>query len=211
MKFFESRLLWGGLLILAGAVFLLQNLGILKLGDLFWVVIFGLAGIFFLSLYIQNRVNWWALIPGITLLSLGLLVLLNWVVPSLGEFWGGSIVLGGVGISFVLVYLLERTNWWAVIPGGVLLTLALVAAFDGLSTGLGTAGIFFLGVGLTFAIVALLPNRQGEMRWAWIPAAILLAAGLLFLVSSEEYLGYLWPAALIVLGGILIVRALRRP
>lgn len=210
MKIIESRLLWGGLLILAGVLLLVENLRIFDLGDIFWVILFAVAGIFFISFFIQQRSNWWALIPGITLISLGVLVLLNWLAPEFGDFWGGSIVLGGIGISFLLVYLVERENWWAVIPGGVLLTLALVAALDTFNSGMGTAGVFFLGLGLTFAILALLPNPQGEMRWAWIPAGVLLAAGTVFLFISEDLFVYFWPVALIGVGGLLILRALRR-
>jgi hypothetical protein len=209
MKLLESRILWGVVLVLAGVLFLIDNLGILRLGDLFWVVIFLASGVFFISIFVQNRANWWALIPGFTLLSVGLLVFLNWIAPSLGDLWGGSIVLGGIGLSFFFIYLVERENWWALIPGGVLLTLALVAGLDGLYPGIPTAGIFFLGLGLTFALVALLPTSQGDMRWAWIPGGILLLVGTIFLIAWENMLAYLWPAGLILLGGFLILRAFR--
>jgi len=209
MKLLESRILWGVVLVLAGVLFLTENLGVLHLGDLFWVLIFVASGVFFVSIFVQNRASWWALIPGLTLFSVGLLVFLNWIAPALGDLWGGSIVLGGIGLSFLLVYLVERENWWALIPGGVLLTLALVAGLDELNPGIATAGIFFLGLGLTFALVALLPTPQGEMRWAWIPSGILLLMGTIFLIAWENMLAYLWPAALILLGGFLILRSFR--
>lgn len=209
MKLFESRLLWGGLLILMGVLFLLENLGFYRLSSLFWILVFALAGIFFITVYLQNKQNWWSLIPALTLLSLGLLVLLNWIVPELAEYWGGPIVLGGIGCSFLLVYLVERQNWWAVIPGGVLLTLAVVAALDASGSGFETAGVFFLGIGLTFVLVALLPTPQGDMRWAWIPGGIMLFAGLAFLVASENLLVYVWPLALIGVGALLLFRGLR--
>jgi hypothetical protein len=209
MKFLESRLFWGGLLILAGILFLIQNLGGVRLGDLFWAIVFFLAGLFFSSIFIQSRGNWWALIPSITLLSIGVVVLLYFIAPQLGEIWSRSIVLGGVGLSFLAVYIVERHNWWALIPGGVLLTLAAVAGLDQLNSGLGTAGVFFLGLGLTFALVAILPTPQGHMRWAWIPSGLLLLAGGIFLIASEELLRYFWPVILILFGGFLIFRAFR--
>ncbi|MCZ7552840.1 MAG: hypothetical protein B6D39_02500 [Anaerolineae bacterium UTCFX2] len=210
MKIFESRFLWGGLLILAGLLFLVDNLGIVKLGDLFWLILFIAAGAFFLSMFFQHRSNWWALIPGITLLSLGALTLINRLAPAVGALWGGLIVLGGIGISFIAVYLAERENWWAVIPGGVLLTLALVAGLDARNPSTRTAGIFFLGLGLTFVVLAILPTPQGEMRWAWIPAGILLLAGALFWLAAENLFVYFLPLTLIGFGGFLIWRALRR-
>jgi hypothetical protein len=209
MKILESRILWGGLLVLAGVLFLVQNLGFFRVGDLFWVVLLALAGVFFLSIFLQNRANWWPIIPGLTLISVGVIVLMNWISPDHGERWSGSIILGGIGLSFALIYLIARQNWWAIIPAGVLFTLALIAGLEEFFPAFGTAGLFFLGLGLTFALVALLPNPQGDMRWAWIPGGILLLIGSIFLVAGENLLVYVWPVILILAGGLFIVRALR--
>lgn len=209
MKWLESRVLWGSLLILGGVLFLLQNLGILPLGDVFWVIVVGLGGLFFLSFFLQSRGNWWALIPAFTLLSITALILFNQFAPGVSGNWGGSIILGGIGLSFWAIYLVERANWWALIPGGVLLTLSATVGLEQLFPGLGTAGVFFLGMGLTFALVAALPNPQGEMRWAWIPAGILLLMGVLFMAAAGDLLKYLWPAGLILAGLYLLYRSLR--
>lgn len=209
MKILESRILWGGLLVLAGILFLVQNLGIFRVGELFWVVLLALAGAFFLSIYLQNRSSWWALIPSLTLFSVGVIILLNWATPDHSGRWSGSIILGGIGLSFALVYLVARQNWWAIIPAGVLVTLALIAGLEQYFPALGTAGLFFLGLGLTFALVALLPNPQGDMRWAWIPGGILLLIGSIFLVAGGNLLAYIWPVILILAGGLFIVRAIR--
>jgi hypothetical protein len=209
MKWLESRVLWGSLLILGGVLFLLQNLGILPLGDVFWVIVVGLGGLFFLSFFLQSRGNWWALIPAFTLLSITALILFNQFAPGVSGNWGGSIILGGIGLSFWAIYLVERANWWALIPGGVLLTLSATVGLEQLFPGLETAGVFFLGMGLTFALVAALPNPQGEMRWAWIPAGILLLMGVLFMAAAGDLLKYLWPAGLILAGLFLLYRSLR--
>jgi hypothetical protein len=174
------------------------------------MVLLGLGSLFFLSLFLQNRANWWALIPGFTLLSLLILILLNGFVPGLEANWGGSVVLGGIGLSLFLIYLVDRANWWALIPGGVLLTLAATVGLEQFFPGLETVGIFFLGMGLTFGLVAILPNPQGEMRWAWIPAGILLFIGLVFMAVTGELLKYIWPVALIFAGIFLLFRSLRR-
>jgi hypothetical protein len=209
MKFLESRILWGGLLILAGILFLIQNLGLFREGDLFWVALLVLAGAFFLSIFLQNRANWWPLIPSLTLFSVGVIILINWISPDHGDRWSGSIILGGIGLSFALIYLIARQNWWAIIPAGVLITLAGIAGVEEFFPALGTAGLFFLGLGLTFALVALLPSSQGDLRWAWIPGGILLLLGSIFLVAGENLLVYIWPVVLILTGGLFIVRALR--
>src|SRR3990172_11604978 len=150
MKWLESRILWGCLFIVGGVLFLLQNLGFLWLGDLFWTGLLGLGSLFFLSFFLQNRAHWWALIPGFTLLSLMTVTLLNWLIPDLGGSWGGSVILGGIGLSFFIIYLVDKANWWALIPGGVLLTLAATVGLEQFFPGLETAGVFFLGLGLTF-------------------------------------------------------------
>ena len=102
-------------------------------------------------------------------------------------------MLAGIGIGFLLIYLIERQNWWAIIPAGVLFTLALVAGLDEFTQGLATAGIFF----------------SGEMRWAWIPGGILLLFGGIFLVAGENLLAYLFPFAMVIIGGYLILRSFR--
>ena len=209
MKILESRIFWGGLLVLAGVLFLLQNLGLFRIGELFWVVLLALGALFFLSIFLQNKANWWALIPGLTLISVGIIVLINWISPDRGERWSGSIILAGIGLSFALIYLVARQNWWAIIPAGVLFTLAVIAGLEEFFPALGTAGLFFLGLGLTFALVALLPNPQGDLRWAWIPGGILLLVGAIFLVAGGNLLVYVWPVILILAGGMFIVRALR--
>ena len=117
MKVLESRILWGGLLVLAGVLFLVQNLGIFRIGDLFWVALLALAGAFFLSIFLQNKTNWWPLIPGLTLFSVGSIVLLNWISPDFGERWNGSIILAGIGLSFALVYLIARSELVGHYPG----------------------------------------------------------------------------------------------
>ncbi len=208
MKWLESRVLWGSILILGGILFLLQNLNLLHVGDLFWVILFGLIGVYILSIYFMNHANWWALIPGIVLIDLAAVVALNLILPGSNNFWSGSLFLGGIGLAFWLVYLNNRSFWWAIIPGGVLFTLALVAAVAGIVPGLETGGIFFLGLGATFALVAALPTGEGvqprSLRWAFIPAVVLVIMGLLISAASSSIINYIWPVVLI-LGGIYLV------
>jgi hypothetical protein len=210
VKYLTSRLVWGILLVVGGIVFLLQNLQVVALGDLFWTIIFGAAGLAFLSVSLTNRQQWWALIPGITLLAIGLLILLNFIFPDLEGRWGGLVFLGGIGVAFFLVYLSNRENWWAVIPAGVLLTLAIISSTEGLISDLASGGLFFLGLGVTFALVAIIPNPHGRMAWAYIPASILGVIGLLMMATSVDIINYLWPAALILLGLYLVLRVFFR-
>jgi hypothetical protein len=209
-KMFNSRMFWGALLILGGVLFLLQNLFGFQYGDLFWALVLGLVGLFFLTVFFSNRANWWALIPGFTLLGVALSVSLNLIAPSLSSTLSGPIVLGSIGASFLVIYLLNREYWWAIIPCGVLLTLAFVISLENLLTEMGFVSIFFLGLAATFALVALVPTAEGKMQWAWIPAIVLALMGVIFGAFSGAFMAYLLPIALIVGGGILIFRTLAK-
>lgn len=208
MKRFDLRILWGGLLICAGGLFLLQELNLIpNAWDIVWSVLFGVAGCMFIFAFWTNRTQWWPLIPGLGLLSLGVLMVMEEFLP--GADWLGAIFLGGIGLSFWLIYAINRENWWAVIPGGVLFTLAIVAGVDPFVKGDTGGGIFMLGLGLTFGVIGLLPTSQGRMKWAFIPAIILLIIGAFIISPYLPLLNYIWPLALIALGGYFILRNLR--
>ncbi len=210
MKRIDIRILWGTLLILAGVLYLLQNIGLVPGAlALFWAIILGVAGISFLALFAYNRAQWWALIPGWSLVSLAALIALGQTLPEAADQWGGSIFLGGIGLSFWLIYLVNRVHWWPIIPGGVLVTLAVVAGVQPLVGSTATGGIFFLGLGLTFALVGLLPEPEGRMRWPFIPASILIVMSLLIFAAAERLINYIWPAALIAIGVYLVFRTFR--
>lgn len=207
-KLLESRIFWGLLLVAGGVMFLLENLGIFQLGSLFWGILMAVGGIFFLALVQRSRDNWWALIPGFALIGIALSVGLDIMYPEAAAAVGGGLVLAGLALGFWAIYLFTR-QWWAIIPGGVLLTLAGMAVLDKFYPGVQGSGFFFLGIGLTFALVAILP-AESDMRWAWIPAGILIVMGLLLLAALGDMISYLWPAALILLGLGLIYRAMSR-
>jgi hypothetical protein len=171
-----------------------------------WAFLFGAGGLIFLSVFLADRSDWWAVIPGVALLSLAAVTALDQLVPEADEAWVGAFFLGGLGLSFWLIYLTNREHWWAVIPGGVLFTLALVAGLSSVFEDVEMGGVFFLGLGLTFGLLSLLPTPEGRMKWALIPAAVLLVMGLLLLAAAMAILEVLWPAALILVGLYFIVR-----
>jgi hypothetical protein len=209
-KWLESRILWGVLLIFLGVAFLVQNLFNLEIGGFFWGVILGLAGLFFLFTFINNREQWWALIPGFTLLGVSATIITGMLLPRVATIFGGAFILGGIGLAFVAVYFVDRRFWWAVIPAGVMLTLASITVLDQLLHGRGTGGVLFLGLGLTFAIVALIPTSHRTFNWAWIPAGVLFLMGVLISAITENAFGFVWPVILILGGGILIYLTLSR-
>jgi len=210
MKNLESRILWGVLLIAGGVLFLLESLGIVTVGDIIWPILIGIASLVFLFIFLTApQSNWWAAIPGFVLLGLTGTIALDELAPAVGETWSGSLFLGGIALAFWVIYLVNTDYWWAVIPGGVLLTLAVVAGLSEVMEGVEMGGVFFFGLGLTFGLLAFLPTPEGRLKWALIPAIVLLVMGALVTAAAAQLINYLWPALMILGGLYLLYRVLR--
>ena len=206
MKRFDPRIIIGTVLILAGGLGFLQAFGFLRnASDVFWGIVFLVAGAAFLTMFASGFASggWWAAFPGFVLAGIGVLILLP---DSLNNI-GGGVFLGAIGLSFWAVYLTGHDRWWAIIPGGVLLTLAVVSALpSNFIGGVDLGGVFFLGLALTFLLVALLAG----MRWAYWPAGVLGVFGAFLFFQSQIYLlSYIAAAALIGVGVFIILRSLR--
>jgi hypothetical protein len=202
MKRFDYRLLVGAALILGGVLMLLDQIGILKGAvDLFWTGILTIAAAVFLFWFFSDRSKWWAAIPGFSLAGIAAASLLP---NRIG--WGGLALLGGIGLGFWAVYFSEHTRWWAIIPGGVLLTLGITSVMSDAYGVMDSGGVFCVGLGLTFVLVALL----AKMKWAFIPAAVLLLLGFLLGTPFVGLMEYLWIGVLLVAGVILVVSAIRK-
>lgn len=207
MKRFDARILWGALLILGGVSLLFANLGILKgLIGVFWALLFAAGGAVFLYVFLTNREHWWAIIPGFALLGLAANIGLGALFPRVAGVLGGSLFLGATGLSFLIVYVTGTDRWWAIIPGGVMMTLALVSGVSSIFDGLDAGGIFFLGLGLTFGVLYFMPTPQGRQKWAAVPAIVLLIIGVAISIASIPLIWRLWPVALILVGLVLLVR-----
>ncbi len=248
MKKFDPQIVFGFLLIVGGGLALAQTMGVLRnASGIFWGGMFLAIGLIFLSLLFGG--NWWSAIPGFTLVSLGVLILLPESLEEFGgaiflggiglSFWyvyftsrserwwamipagvltalsvmilvaarfeefGGAIFLGGIGLSFFAVYFTDRTErWWALIPAGVLATLAGVTIAAERFGEFQTAGFFFLGLSLTFLLVALLTG----MSWAYWPALALGVMGFLGIASLLDIANYLWAVVLIGAGIFMLFR-----
>jgi hypothetical protein len=202
MKRFDYRVLVGAVLILFGILMLLDRSGILKGAMAYiWsgVLVIG-AGIF-LYWFFSDTNKWWAAIPGFTLLGMAASSLL---LDKIG--WGGFAFLGGIGLGFWAIYLVRREMWWPIIPGGVLVTLGATSALSSVYGVLDTGGIFLVGLGITFLLVALLAGR----RWAYIPASILLLVGFFVGTPFQGILEYVWIGILLAVGIIMVVTTLIR-
>jgi hypothetical protein len=197
----DPAFIGGLILILVGALYLLETMGYLdNAGDVFWGAIFLAAGALFLFAFFTG--SWWGVIPGLTLAGIGVLILL----PDSLEMFGGAVFLGAISLAFWLVFATAaRERWWAILPAGVLTTLAVVSFLPEFVGGFETGAVFFFGLAVTFALVALLAG----MRWAWYPAAALGLLGFLVLLAVGDVANYIMAAALITAGGFLLYRYFR--
>jgi hypothetical protein len=202
MKRFDYRILVGATLILGGVMMLLDQTGILKGAvNLFWAAILAIAAAIFLFWFFSDRSRWWAAIPGFTLAGLAASFLL---LDRIG--WGGLAFLGGIGLGFWAIFFKERARWWAIILGGVLLTLGVTSVMGEAYGVVNSGGVFLVGLGLTFVTVALL----AKMKWAFIPAAVLLLLGFFLGTPFVGVMEFIWIGVLLVAGVILVVSAFRK-
>jgi hypothetical protein len=187
--------------LIGGVLALLQSMGVLDgATDIFWGSILIAAGL--VSLAMIPGGYWWAAFPGFALLAVGTLIFL----PESLEDFGGALFLGGLGLGFWLAYLTDRTErWWSLIPAGVLTTLALIPLVPERFEGVEAGGLLFLGLAVTFLLVALL----ARMKWAYWPALALGILGLLISASFFQIVNTLWALMLIGAGGLLLYRYFR--
>jgi hypothetical protein len=205
MRRINPRLLIGILLVVGGFLSLLEVMGVIaNAGSIFWGLAFAGGALAFLYLLFNDQTNnWWAAIPGFTLLGLAV----SSFLPDWRNAYEELAIFAGISLAFWWMYFMDRQRWWAIIPAGVSLTLGVVSVLEAGSLA-ATSGSFFLGLGLTFILVAILPGG-GSRRWALIPGTILLILGA---ATGTPFFGmaqYFLPILLIIVGGFLVIRFLR--
>ncbi|MGH2594320.1 MAG: hypothetical protein ACRDGG_12485 [Anaerolineae bacterium] len=211
MRISRGALVWGLTLVLLGALLLAQQQGWIGVPIPFWAWVFGGLGVLCLLTALTNRSLWGMLFPGFVLLGLGVVVFLSTSTSASGNVIG-AIFLGSIALPFWIVALVRRSNWWAIIPAGVVTVLAIMPLLaEARVSGQIVGAVFFLGLGATFALVRLWTIGQRGMSWAWYPALILGGLGLVVLATGNPQA---WPLVLIAIGAVLLIRALmpsRRP
>lgn len=201
----NQSIFWGIVLVVLGFFFLVQNFNLLGgVGDVLGGMVFGVLGLLGLGFYFQNRHHWWLAIPSFVFIGLGISSFVN-VIPFIREF-SGSIFLLSLAAGFWVVYLHRPVAWWALIPAGVLTTIAVVDAIQQF-TPRGTDTIMMLGLAATFWF---LWTRRAHTRayWAKWPAIGLVIFALLDFVPLAGKL--IFPAILILIGAGILWRNYQR-
>ena len=124
----KNAMIIGILLVLFGVLSLLQNLGMAGfVGVLVWGAAFGAGGAIFLYFFLKHDAYWWASIPAGALLGIAMTIGAEKLLPWLPDGIVGAIFLGMLGLGFLAIVLMNRSRWWAIIPGGALLSVAATA------------------------------------------------------------------------------------
>ena len=106
----------------------------------------------FLAVWYRDRAQWWALIPAYVLTAVGLMVGLIGL-GVLSELLVPAFVLLAIAFPFFVVYARDRSQWWSLIPGGVLAVIGL--SFLIAEGALAIVGsVLLIGVGLWFLVRA---------------------------------------------------------
>ena len=210
----DYRSLFGLLLILGGVLLILQQYNYLQgeWSDAVFAGLWGLGALYFYDMFRRDRAQWWLGMVALILSGIAVNHVLDLFFPPLGEVIGGAFFLAAIGVGFLIAYRRNAANWWAVIPAGVMFTLAAISVVDDLSTNLPfeTGGLLFIGIGLTFLFLTQIRIEGERLTWAIFPALPLLVLGLFVGLGRVASWNYIWPALLIVLGAYFLIDALRK-
>lgn len=152
------------------------------------------------------------LIGGLILIGVGLYL---FAAQFLQAAWMGTLILPGLGLIFIAGGLAGR-NPGLLIPGGILSGLGLgtylVAGPLGDASEVTSGAIVLLCFAAGWGLITLLSAVIGRrLLWPLIPGGLLAAVGGLMFAGASglvilEWLGRLWPLALIAAGAALLLR-----
>lgn len=191
------NLLWGVILVLVGALFLLQNVGwIPELAASVWVILFSGASILFVATYLAQGVRAWGwLFPALSCGAIALIIGL--AEAGLDGAYLGTLMLWAVSVPFWVAYLSNRqANQWALIPGWATAVIGGVVLLADIVRGEWIGALIMFGIALPFLIVYV---RDRKQWWALIPAYVMGVLGIVILLSmgaAGETIGALFMFAI---------------
>ena len=201
----RQGIVWGGLLILLGAVLLVEAYTDLTAWT--WVIILAAGGLGVFGVYLTDRSEWGLLIPAYVLWAIaGLVTLIE--LNILRDESIATYVLAAIALPFLVVFLRDRAQWWALIPAYVLLAVGVMVGLLGLGvlTDLLVPAYVMFAIAIPFFVVYV---RNTKQWWALIPGGIMAVIGLSFLIA-EAAVQYVAPVALVLVGVWILVRQFTR-
>jgi hypothetical protein len=177
----KSGLFWGLLLIGGGLFALADQMGYIDtFSPQMWMTVFAAISLLGLVSYALSGWKQWALLFPAGVFG-GLALIIALAEANVDSAAVASPLFFGLLIPFVAAYLTDRVrNWWALIPGGVMLFLALTTLFVDSSGGEWVGALFLFMIALSFFVVYL-NNRT--RTWALLVAYITGVLGIAPLMS----------------------------
>jgi hypothetical protein len=201
----KQAIVWGGLLIVVGALLLVE--AYIDLSPWIWAVLLLAAAAVATVLYSTDRTDLGMLITVYALWAIAVLVVLV-TLNVLRDEAVAFYVLLAIAMPFLAVYYRDRRNWWALIPAYVLIVIGLMILLTemGLLSDLLVPAYVLIAIAIPFFVVYL---RDRKLWWSLIPGGILAVIGVGFLVAGAavEFLGAL---LLILIGVWVLARAILR-
>ncbi|MBI4535847.1 MAG: hypothetical protein HY708_06180 [Ignavibacteriae bacterium] len=146
-----------------------------------------------------------SIVPGVILISLGLVFLLPTVTDvRMRELW--PVFVAGPGIIFLAMGLVNRSNYGLLMPGTLLTVfggLFFYCVFEGWYHMHSLWPVFIIAPGLGLFMLYLFGRKEKGLL---ISASIVSGVGLFFLGGLWDF-DYFLPALLIFLGIVLLLNA----
>ena len=149
---------------------------------------------------------------GILLIAIGVFILLNTLNLISDEIFLYLLAGGFIFTYFMLGATKHYGNIGFLIPGSILLAIALFSDLQRIDfiDNLG-GGFFFIMLGLAFIVVLIHTNFFKKWDWPIYPAGALILFGVFVIfvdnndfIQNLEYLNYITPVVLIGIGGYLL-------
>ncbi len=168
MNINRSGLFWGLLLIGAGVVALARQMGYIdQFSDQVWVWVFALVSLAAFINYASSGWRQWGWLFPAGVFG-GLAVTVALALNNVSSAAVGSPLFFGLILPFAAAYFSDRVhNWWALIPGGVMVFLALTTLLVDTAGGEWVGSLFLFMIALAFLLVYL--NNRTRI-WALIVA-----------------------------------------
>lgn len=174
----QNRSWLAAVLIGAGMLFLIDRFAwAAGISNIFWsLLFFGLAAVL-VWLYRSDAARWWwALFPAFAALAAALAVVAGNT--------GGLVLLALCGALALVIYIRDPERRWALLAGGALLSLALMAFFELLFPPADNGWWLFLGLAIT-CLALYLRRAAGTGSWYLIATVALGAMALLALFTGR--------------------------
>ena len=114
----SAYVLWAIAILIA-----LVTLDVLRDDAVAFYVLIAIA-IPFLAVFYYNRAQWWPLIPAYVLVAVAVMIGLTGLEVLEDDLVAGYVLIA-IAIPFFVVYARNRTQWWPLIPGGILAIIGL--------------------------------------------------------------------------------------